>query len=153
MGSSEEVVRAAYHAAEGTVRDLKGWRGSFTEDGVFNMKSTGISYTGEHLDDVVTYVYGLYPDVHRELLEVHDFGRLVVVQLLIQGTFLGPYPTPIGPLPPNGAKTSVPTADLLTIRDGKIAVFDCYPMQNIRLAQMGVDFDYASAIKASAATA
>ena len=34
--------------------DLKGWRSSFTEDGVFNMIPTGDSYAGEKLDDVVT---------------------------------------------------------------------------------------------------
>jgi hypothetical protein len=54
MPSNEEIVRSAYHAAEGDVLDLKGWRNSFTEDGVFNMIPTGQSYTGEHLTDVVT---------------------------------------------------------------------------------------------------
>ena len=89
-----------------------------------------------------------FPDVRRELLKVHDQGQdLVVVQLLIQGTFLGPYPTPAGPLAPNGKKTSVPTADFFYLRDGKIQTFDCYPMLNIRLAQIGVSFDFASAVK------
>jgi hypothetical protein len=41
MASNEEIVRASYRAAEGSVQDLKGWRDSFTEDGVFNNMSTG----------------------------------------------------------------------------------------------------------------
>ncbi len=154
MVSNEEIVRAAYRAAEGDVRDVKGWRNSFTEDGVFNMMSTGDSYRGEKLDDVVTFMWAVFPDVHRELLRVHDLGQnLVVVQLLIQGTFQGPFPTPAGPLAPNGAKTSVPAADLFYLRDGKIQTFDCYPMMNIRMAQMGVSFDFASAVRQPAGTA
>ncbi|HEV3359544.1 MAG TPA: ester cyclase [Pseudonocardiaceae bacterium] len=154
MPTNEEIVRAAYRNAEGDVRDLKGWRASFTEDGVFTMKSSGDSYRGERLDDVVTFVLGVFPDVHREVLQVHDMGQdLVVVELLIQGTFQGPYPTPLGPLPPNGAKTSVPTVDLIHLRDGKIQIFDCYPMVNIRMSQIGVSFDFASALKKAAETA
>ena len=151
MTSNEEIVRAAYHAAEGDVLDLAGWRGSFTEDGVFNNMSTGQSYTGERLDDVVTFMVGVFPDVHRELLRVNDLGNnIVAVELLIQGTFLGPFPTPEGPLAPNGAKTNTPTADFFYLRDGKIQTFNCYPSLNIRLAQMGVHPDFASAMKASA---
>ncbi len=154
MGSSEEIVRAAYRAAEGDVRDIEGWRDSFTEDGVFTMMSSGDSYRGEKLDDVVTFMWGVFPDIHRELLQVHALSEnLVVVQLLIQGTFEGPFPTPAGPLTPNGAKTSVPAADIFHLRDGKIQTFDCYPMVNIRMAQMGISFDSASAVKQAADTA
>lgn len=149
MTRNEEIVRAAYHAAEGNVLDLKSWRNSFTEDGVFNNRSTGDSYTGEKLDDVVTFMANVFPDVHRELLRVNDLGdNVVAVELLIQGTFLGPFPTPLGPLAPNGAKTNTPTADLFYLRDGKIQTFNCYPSLNIRLAQMGVHPDFASAMKA-----
>jgi ketosteroid isomerase-like protein len=154
MSTNEEIVRAAYRAAEGDVRDLEGWRDSFTEDGVFNMMSTGDSYRGERLADLLTGMFSVFPDVHRELLQIHDLGKdLVAVQLLIQGTFEGPFPTPAGLLAPNGAKTSVPAADIFHLRDGKIETFDCYPMMNIRMAQMGVSFDFASAVKQAAGTA
>ena len=152
MPSNEEIVRAAYHAAEGNVMDLEGWRSSFTEDGVFNMIPTGESYTGEKLNDVVTFVAGAFPDVHRELLRVNAAGDdLVTVELLIQGTFTGTWPTPLGPLPGNGQQTSVPTADFLYLRDGKIHTFNCYPSINVRLAQMGVYPDFASALKKATA--
>ena len=154
MATNEEIVRAAYRTAEGSVRNLQGWLDSFTPDGVFNMMSTGESYSGERLGDVVTLMWGVFPDNHRELLEVHDAGEnLVVVKLLIQGTFQGPFPTPAGPLAPNGAKTSVPAADFLYLRDGKIERFDCYPMMNVRLAQMGVSIDFASAVQKAAVNA
>jgi ketosteroid isomerase-like protein len=152
MATNEEIVRAAYRAAEGSVRDLQGWLDSFTEDAVFNMLSTGDSYVGERLADVVKPIWDLFPDSHRELLEIHEAGEnLVVVKLLIQGTFEGPFQTPAGPLAPNGTKTSIPAADFIYLRDGKIEKFDCYPMANIRMAQMGIFFDFASAVKQAAA--
>jgi hypothetical protein len=154
MTSNEEIVRAAYRTAEGNVQDLEGWRNAFTEDGVFNDIANGASYSGDRLGDVVTYMATLLPDVHRELLRVHEAGRrLVVVELLIQGTFLGPLPTPAGPVAPTGAKVSIPTADFFYLRDGKIETFNCYVSMNIMLAQMGVYPDFASAVKPPAATA
>ena len=153
MTSNEEIVRAAYRTAEGNVQDLDGWRNSFTEDGVFNNIAVGETYTGERLGDVVTYMANLFPDVHRELLRVHETGNLVVIELLIQGTFLGPFATPAGPVAPTGAKVSIPTADFFYLRDGKIETFNCYVSMNIMLAQMGIYPDFASAVHPSAAQA
>ena len=53
------------------------------------------------------------------------------------GTFLGPLPTPAGPVAQTGAKVSIPTADFFYLRDGKIETFNCYLSMNIMLAQMG----------------
>jgi ketosteroid isomerase-like protein len=150
MTTNEEIVRAAYRTAEGDVQDLEGWRGAFTQDGVFNNIAAGESYTGERLGDVVTSMASLLPDVHRELLRVREIGNLVVAELLIQGTFLGPLPTPAGLVAPTGAKVSIPTADFFYLRDGKIETFNCYVSMNIMLAQLGVYPDFASAVKSSA---
>ena len=153
MTGNEAIVRAAYRTAEGGVLDLDGWCDSFTEDGVLNNVAAGESYTGKNLGLVVTYMATLFPDIHRELLRVHETGNLVVAELVIQGTFLGPLPTPAGPVAPTGAKISVPTADFFYLRDGKIETFNCYLSLNIMLAQMGVNPDFASAVKMSAVTA
>jgi hypothetical protein len=107
--------------------------------------------SGERLGDVVTYMAGLFPDVHRELLRVNDASHVVAVELLIQGTFLGPLPTPAGPVAPTGVKVSIPTADFFYLRDGKIVMFNCYVSMNIMFAQMGINPDFASAVKPSAA--
>lgn len=151
MTTNEEIVRAAYRTAEGDVQDLDSWRDAFTHDGVFNDIANGASYSGDQLGDVVTYMANLLPDVHRELLRVHTSGDLVVVELLIQGTFLGPLPTPAGPVAPTGAKVSVPTADFFYLRDGKIETFNCYISMNIMMAQLGIYPDFAAAVKSSAA--
>jgi ketosteroid isomerase-like protein len=150
MTSNEEIVRAAYRTAEGNVQDLAGWRNAFTEDGVVNNVAAGMSYSGDRLGDVVTYMANLLPDVHRQLLRVHETGNVVVAELLIQGTFLGPLQTPAGQVEPTGARVNIPTADFFYLRDGKIETFNCYVSMNIMFAQMGVYPDFASAVKQSA---
>src|SRR5437762_3051872 len=89
-------VRNAYHTAEGSVLDIPGWIGSFTEDGVFNNVSGEASYRGEHLKDVVITFANMFPDVHRELYRVNVMGDVVAIELAIQGTFRGPMETPAG---------------------------------------------------------
>ena len=154
MTGNEEFIRATYQKAEGNVLDLAGWRNAFTEDGVFNRIDAGVVYKGDRVVDVVESMGKVLPDVHRELLHVHDMGTVVAVELLIQGTFLGPMPTAGGLLlPPTGARVNVPTADFFYLEDGKIKTFNCYVSRNIMLAQMGVQPDFASAIKAAAEAA
>jgi hypothetical protein len=91
MTSNEAIVRAAYRTAEGDVRDLEGWRDAFTEDGVFNDIANGASYTGGRLGDLVTYMASLLPDVHRELLRVHESGNCYV-SMNIMLAQMGVYP-------------------------------------------------------------
>jgi hypothetical protein len=45
--NNEAIVRHAYHTAEGSVLDVPGFVGSFTEDGVFNDVVGQESYRGE----------------------------------------------------------------------------------------------------------
>ena len=63
--NAEDVVRAAYHAAEGKVLDVQGFIDLFAEDGVFNNVVAGDSYRGEHLGDLVVFMGQLAPDIHR----------------------------------------------------------------------------------------
>ena len=147
---AESVVRAAYHAAEGNVLDVQGFADLFTEDGVFNNVVAGETYRGEHLGDMVTFMGQLAPDLHRELHRVHVHGDVVTVELSIRGTVTGPFPTPAGVIEPSGnAKLDIPTADFWYLENGKIKEFNCYVGINVMLAQLGVQPDFVSAVKAS----
>ncbi|SRR6266568_2250827 len=149
--SAEEVVRAAYHAAEGSVLDVPGFVELFAEDGVFNNVVAGDSYRGEHLGDLVVFMGQLAPDIHRELHSFNVIGdNLVAVELSIQGTFAGPFQTPAGVVEPTGAKLDIPTADFWYVEDGKIKEFNCYVGVSVMLAQLGVQPDFASAVAVSA---
>jgi ketosteroid isomerase-like protein len=150
---TEVLVRHAYHLAEGDVLDAKGFIELFAEDGVF----TGIggvtgpdSYRGDRLGDVVTWMGGMLPDVHRELHRFNVLGDVAAVEVSIRGTFLGPFETPAGVIQPTGAKLDIPTADFWYVRDGKVQVFNCHIGMSTFFAQIGVLPDFTSAVAASA---
>lgn len=149
MKSNEEVVREAYRLSEGDVLDGHGFRALFTEDGTFNDVPNSQTFRGDQIPQALTGFAGIFPDVHRELLEVHVLGDVVAVELRIQGTHLGAFPTPIGDIPPTGNRIDVPAADFWYLREGKIERFNCYNATNVMLAQIGVDPDFQSAIEAA----
>lgn len=143
---AETVVRAAYHAAEGDVLDIRGFIDLFTEDGVFNNVVAGDTYRGEHLGDLVAFMGRLAPDIHRELHRFHVMGDVVAVELSIRGTFTGPFETPAGTIRPTGAKLDIPTADFWYVENGRIKEFNCYVGVSVMLAQLGVQPDFAAAV-------
>ncbi|GGR50953.1 ester cyclase [Streptomyces netropsis] len=148
----EAVVRAAYHAAEGSTMDVPGFIELFAGDGVFNNVVAGETNRGEHLGDLVVFMGNLAPDIHRELHRFHVMGNIVAVELSIQGTFTGPFETPAGIIQPTGAKLDIPTADFWHIEDGKIKEFNCYVGLSVMLDQLGVQPDFASAVTTSTTT-
>lgn len=94
MESNEKIIREAYRLAEGNILDGDGFLALFTEDGSFNDMSTSQTFRGEQIPQVIAGLARSFPDVHRELLAVHAFGDVVAVELRIQGTHLGGFPTP-----------------------------------------------------------
>ena len=149
---AETVVRQAYHAAESGVMDIQGFTDLFTADGVFNAIG-GESYRGEHLGDLIVTLAKMIPDIHRELHRVNVLGDVVAIELSIQGTFAGPFPTPAGVIQPTGAKLDIPCADFWYLENGKVKEFNCHVSVSVMLAQLGVEPDFASAVAASAPAA
>ena len=145
---AETLVCRAYHLAEGNVMDVQGIVDLFAEDGEINAGT--MNFRGEQLGWIVEFLAKFAPDIHRELNRV-VVDNTVVFELAIQGTFTGPYESPAGVLQPNGAKLNVPGADFWVVENGKIKQFNCHVSVNILLEQMGVQADFASAIKAQAA--
>jgi len=149
MKSSEEVVREAYRLAEGDALDGPGFRALFTEDGTFNDMPNSLTFRGDQIPPALAGLASAFPDIHRELIHVHAMGDVVAVELRIQGTHLGGFPTPIGEIPATGNRIDVPTADLWYLREGKIETFNCYNAANVWLAQLGANPDFESAIEAA----
>jgi hypothetical protein len=150
MTSNEAIVREAYRLAEGDVLDGEGFRALFTESGTFNDIPSGLTFRADEIPRALEGLAGAFPDIHRELLAVHAAGDVVAVELRIQGTHLGAFPTPVGEIVPTGNRIDVPTADLWYLRDGRIETFNCYNAANVWLAQLGVNPDFESAIAAGA---
>jgi ketosteroid isomerase-like protein len=123
---NEEIIPRAYRHAED--KDIEGWVNSFTPDGTFTDQSIGVVYSGpDELGQTVENYALAFPDMHRELYRVYSTGNIVVVQLALQGTHLGPLKMPGRMLKPTGKLMNAPCADVFELVDGKIKRFDCYP--------------------------
>jgi hypothetical protein len=143
------VVLRAYHVAEGNSLEPQAFMDLFARDGVLN----GIggedgqdTLRGQQLGDLVVWMGGFLPDIHRNLKQITVRGDVVSIELSIQGTFLGPFSTPAGAIKPTGAKIAIPTADFWYLRNGKVEVFDCHIGFTALYAQLGILPDYASAV-------
>jgi ketosteroid isomerase-like protein len=142
---NEQIVRKAYQIAED--KDLDGWIAAFTSDGTFTDESVGVTYRGPDLSvPVANYARG-FPDMHRELYQLYVSGNVVVVQLALQGTHLGPLDLPAGTLRPTGKRMDAPCCDVFELVDGKIKRFDCYPEGSIILTQLGVIGNLSAALR------
>ena len=135
--NNEQIIRRAYQIAED--QDIAGWIATFTEDGTFTDQSIGATYRGpDQLGKPVEVYARAFPNMHRELHRVYVTGDIVVVQLALQGTQLGPLALPGGTLPPTGNTIDAPCCDVFELSDGKIKRFDCYPSASVMLTQLGV---------------
>ena len=106
------AVRNAYAVAER--KDLEGWIGLFTHDGVFTDNSVGATYRAHALADPVRNYGTAFSNMHRELYRIYADGNVVVVQLALQGTHDGPLQLPFGELPATGKKMDAPCASTAT---------------------------------------
>jgi ketosteroid isomerase-like protein len=133
---NENAVRNLYQLAED--KDIDGFVAAFTEDGTFTDQSIGVTYRGADIGDTVVHYATAFPDMHRELYTFYSTGNIVVVQLALQGTHLGPLQMPGGMIAATGKLMDVPCADVFELVDGKVQRFDCYPSGTVTLTQLGV---------------
>jgi hypothetical protein len=136
MPDNQTIIRDAYNLAE--VKNISGWINAFTADGTFTDMSTGVTYRGETLGDLVEIYGTAFSDMHRELYRFYPSDDVVVVQLALQGTHDGPLVLPTGTIPPTGRRMDAPCCDVFELVAGKIKRFDCYPEGSVILTQLGV---------------
>ncbi len=143
---NEQIIRQAYKIAEN--KDLEGWVAAFTDDGTFTDESIGVTYRGPgELPKTVEIYVRAFPDMHRELYRIYLTGDIVVVQLALQGTHLGPLSLPSGTVRPTGKRMDAPCCDVFELSDGKITRFDCYLSGTVILTQLGVMNDLGAALE------
>jgi steroid delta-isomerase-like uncharacterized protein len=134
---NEQIIRRLYKLAEDV--DVPGFVAAFTEDGVFNDQSIQVSYRGREIGKTVENYAKAFPDVHREIYRMYDSGsNIVVVQLALQGTHLGPLALPMGTIPATGKRMDAPCCDVFELSGDKVKRFDCYPEGSVVLSQLGV---------------
>ena len=141
------VVLRDYYVAEGSHLDVPTFVNSFAKDGVFNDVVNGRAYRGKELGDVLPYMKGLFSNVHRDLKSITVDGDVISIELSIQGTFDGQLPAPTGGfVKGNGHSVDAPAADFWYLKNGKITTFNCTVGFSKMYSDMGVNFDWASAV-------
>jgi steroid delta-isomerase-like uncharacterized protein len=134
---NEKIIREAYQIAE--EKDVAGWVAAFTEDGTFTDESIPYTYRGpDELGKTVEVYATAFPDMHRELHTFYVAGDVVIVQLSLQGTHLGPLVLPSGTVPPTGKRMDAPCCDVFELHEGKIKRFDCYAEGSVIARQLGL---------------
>jgi steroid delta-isomerase-like uncharacterized protein len=137
MHENEKIIRNAYQVAED--KDVAGWIALFTEDGTFTDESIPYTYRGPaELGRTVEVYATAFPDMHRELRTFYVVDNIVIVQLFLQGTHLGPLETAAGTVPPTGKRMDAPCCDVFELVDGKIKRFDCYAEGSVIARQLGL---------------
>src|ERR1700752_2565314 len=98
MIDKKEIIRRLYNLAE--VKDVQGFVNAFTPDGTFTDESIEVVYRGQDIAKTVEIYAKAFPDMHRELYQMYSVGdNIVVVELALQGTHLGPLTLPFGTIP------------------------------------------------------
>jgi uncharacterized protein (TIGR02246 family) len=134
---NEQLIRHLYQVAED--QDGNAFADCFAPDGTFTNMAFGISAQGhDELAKVIDGIVYSFPDMHREIVDIHVTADSVVVECVLVATQNGPLPTPAGELKPSGIKSETPCADVFKLKDGKVEVFNCYPEVISTLAQLGV---------------
>ncbi|MFE9603523.1 nuclear transport factor 2 family protein [Streptomyces hokutonensis] len=141
------IVLRDYYVAEGSHIDVPTFVNSFAKDGVFNDMVPGVAYRGKALGNVLPYMKGLFSNVHRDLKRITVNGDTISIELSIQGTFDGQLQAPTGGVVKGkGQKVDAPTADFWYLKNGKVEKFDCFVGYSKMYSDMGVNFDWASAV-------
>ena len=135
---NEQTIRTLYSLADAKSKDTPRFVSMFVDGGYFYDVAAGKKYYGADIGYTVDDYAAAFPDMHRELYQLYVSGNIVVVQLALQGTHLGPLHLPTGTLLPTGQRMDAPCCDVFELVDGKIKRFDCYPEATIILTQLGV---------------
>jgi predicted ester cyclase len=135
MASNEEIIRDLYVVAE---KEPKRFRSLFTQNGYWWDVPAGVKYHDDQIARAADIYSAAFPDMHRELHDLHFDGDVVVVQLSLKGTRQGDLPMGMGAIPATGKKIDVPCVDVFRLEDGKVSAFDCNYAGTILLGQIGV---------------
>ena len=85
--------------------------------------SSGITYRGENLCDLVEVYAAAFSDMHRELGTFYESRDVVIVQLALQGTHDGPLALASRTVPETNKRMDAPCCDVSELDGGKIKRF------------------------------
>jgi predicted ester cyclase len=135
---NEKLIRELYNAAEGKRLDTGKFISMFASDGYMRDVPSGADLRGQAIGESIAGLARAFPDVHREIFNVHVSGDVLVVELATRGTHEGELKMGSITLSSTGRTIDVPSCDVFHVRSGKIAAFHCYNAASVMMRQLGV---------------
>src|SRR5471030_2573508 len=138
MLDNEKFIRKLYTYGEGAQIDTEKFVSMFSDDGYMLDMASGTKFRGKAIGDSIAGLASVFPDVHRELLDVYIAKNVVVVEIAIRGTHKGELTLASGTLAPTGKTIDVPGCDVYHLEGGKIITFHCYNEASVMQQQLGL---------------
>ncbi|MGL6242325.1 ester cyclase [Pseudomonas sp.] len=138
MLNNKEIIRELYAAGEGSGKDIAKFVSFFSDEGYMCDIPTGLKLQGKAIGDAIDAFASAFPDVHRELFNMHVAEDVVVVELAIRGTHTGELTLASGAVPPTGKTIDVPCCDVFHLEGGKVVSFNCYNAASVMQQQLGL---------------
>lgn len=134
--ASEQTIRSFYETA--SKHDANKFVDLFTEDGVFNDKSTGQVFRGkEEIRGMIEGWYNAFSDFKLKADKIMGSGDSFTVELTATGTHDGELSGPGGDIPASGKKVTVPSCDVIQLKGDKIQSLNCYYAAPVMMSQIG----------------
>jgi steroid delta-isomerase-like uncharacterized protein len=130
---SAEVVRGYFEALAG--RDASAPQRFYAADGVGDIHGFTGPMSPTETSAFFAEVFAAFPDFTFTLLDLVAQDDRAVTRWAATGTFAGP--SDFQGMAPNGARVAIEGADVLQVRDGKIARNDAYFNAQDMLRQLG----------------
>jgi hypothetical protein len=81
----------------------------------------GTSMTVAQLADRARSLQQSFDRLSMQILDQVETSDRLVIAFIMRGRHVGPYPSPLGTIPPTGREIAVRTIDVLTIQDGLVS--------------------------------
>lgn len=134
--ANEQTIRSYYDTTSN--HDAKKFADLFTEDAVFNDKSTGQVFRGkEEIRGMIEGWYNAFSDFKLKADKIMGSGDNFTVELTATGTHDGELSGPGGDIPASGKKVTVPSCDVIQLKGDKIQSLNCYYAAPVLLSQIG----------------
>lgn len=134
MGAARDLVDRAWQIMDAGRFDELGE--VFTEDCDFRLP--GIAVRGPAAwQSVIEAYYAAFPDLRHDITSAVESGEAIACEVHLSGTHKEPLIGPAGAIPASGNQLDLHAADMITLRDGKIATWHAYFDQMTFLGQIG----------------
>ena len=103
------------------VGDGSAARAAFAEVYADPVVVNGMPLTVAQLADRARSLQRSFDRLSMQILDQVETSDRLVIAFIMRGRHVGPYPSPLGTIPPTGREIAVRTIDVLTLQDGLVA--------------------------------